>query len=382
MMFLPILAQAPSLHLSLLPSGVFDKVHGYAPFGLKLSADKPKTLKMAPPALAPQYGTVKIGSHEFLLMLDGKDKIYVDSNGDGDLTNDPATTWAIKTYSNGTSAYEGSALVDLPFAGKTTPCKIGLYQTGPDAVGYYADFALYGRATFGAKTYDALYSDPSAVWDGKQGLLMLDLDANGQFSPRNEFNPVGRPFLIAGKTYEFGSLSGKPIVMSSTKKVTAYEEPADPNLANGLRRGKSALVFDATTLDGQKISFPKSYAGKVVMIDFWATWCNPCMREVPNVVKNFKAYRDKGFEVLGISLDREKSEDRVKDVTAKKEMTWPQVYDGNYFDAAIAKLYRIKSIPEAYLVDGDTGKILAGGEDIRGDKLGPAIERALAAKKR
>ena len=100
------------------------------------------------------------------------------------------------------------------------------------------------------------------------------------------------------------------------------------------------------------------------------------------MVKAYAAYHRKGFEVLGISLDREGAAAQVKEVAAKNGMVWNQVYDGKYFQAAIAKQYGIQAIPEAYLVDGDTGKILALGNAIRGEKLGPAIEKALAANKR
>jgi hypothetical protein len=105
------------------------------------------------------------------------------------------------------------------------------------------------------------------------------------------------------------------------------------------------------------------------------------MREAPNVVKAYNAYHGKGFEVLGVSLDQPDSAAVVKDVTGKQGMPWEQVYDGKYFKAAVAQLYKIQAIPAAYLVDGDTGKIIAFGEGIRGEKLADAIEKALGAKR-
>lgn len=380
------LAQAPSLHLSLMPSGLFQRIGGYAPMVFSLSETKPAELTKAPAAAAPRYGTIKIGDYRYLAMLDGKDKLYVDSNRDGDLTDDPTPQWGEVTYRNGTKAFEGAATIDLPYQGKPVPCRVGLYSyDDPSKIGYYADFALSGKIGLGGQTYDAIYSDPNARWNGAPGgVLMIDKDRDGKFHPGYEFYRSNEPFNVGGTTYELGLKAGVLAVAKSSKTVAertlANSQPADPNLANGLRAGKAALAFDAVTMGGRTVSFPKSYAGKVVLLDFWATWCGPCMREVPNVAANYRKYHDQGFEVLGVSLDRENAQAQIKTVTGKNGMIWDQVYDGHAFDAAIAKKYGIQAIPEAYLVDGSTGRILACGDAIRGEKLGPAIARALAAK--
>ena len=104
------------------------------------------------------------------------------------------------------------------------------------------------------------------------------------------------------------------------------------------------------------------------------------MGEVPNLAKVYEKLHPKGFEILGISLDQKDSIDKLASVTKDKNMTWPQVYDGKYWQADIAQLYAVNSIPRAYLVDGDTGMILANGETLRGDALEVTIEKALAKK--
>ena len=146
-----------------------------------------------------------------------------------------------------------------------------------------------------------------------------------------------------------------------------------------VKAGSKALPFESKTTDGKAVKFPDDYVGKVVLLDFWATWCGPCMSEMPNVVASYDKYHGRGFEVLGISLDRENAQAKLASVTKEQKMPWQQVYDGKYWDAAIAVKYNIKSIPHAFLVDGTTGKILADGDNIRGTKLAPAIEKALAA---
>lgn len=105
-----------------------------------------------------------------------------------------------------------------------------------------------------------------------------------------------------------------------------------------------------TAVDGREVDLSKM-RGKVVLIDFWATWCGPCVQEVPNVVKAYEKLHPKGFEIIGISLDRAGDKAKLESFTKEHAMPWPQYFDGKYWENEISTRYGIHSIPAMWLVD-------------------------------
>lgn len=114
------------------------------------------------------------------------------------------------------------------------------------------------------------------------------------------------------------------------------------------------------------------YKGKIVLIDFWASWCRPCRAENPNVVKMYSKYKNKDFEIFGVSLD--KSKDAWVKAIENDGITWPQVSDLQFWNCAAAKTYQVKGIPQTYLIDKE-GKILA--KNLRGTALESKLAEVL-----
>lgn len=132
--------------------------------------------------------------------------------------------------------------------------------------------------------------------------------------------------------------------------------------------GAMAPEIDLPSPDGKNIKL-SDLRGKVVLIDFWASWCGPCRRENPNVVRVYEKYKSKGFEILSVSLDRDKS--RWLQAIEQDDMEWLHVSDLKFWQSVAAKTYGVSSIPYTVLVDRE-GKIIASR------LRGAALENKLA----
>ncbi|PID91526.1 MAG: hypothetical protein CSA96_07940 [Bacteroidetes bacterium] len=139
-----------------------------------------------------------------------------------------------------------------------------------------------------------------------------------------------------------------------------------------LKIGAPYTDFGLPTPEGKVLKVSDVHQGQVLLIDFWASWCGPCRRANPELVALYDAYHDRGFEILGVSLDRD-STDWVKAI-ADDKLNWHQISDLKYWNSAGAELYGVSSIPHTVLIDRE-GKIV--GKKLHGDELRSAIEEQL-----
>ncbi len=136
--------------------------------------------------------------------------------------------------------------------------------------------------------------------------------------------------------------------------------------------GNDPIPFEVKDINGKRLSLD-AYRGKVVLLDFWATWCMPCKVEMPNVVRIHKRFNKDGFEIIGISLDSNR--DALEKFIKSNEMSWPQYFDGKGWQNGLAEQYRVRAIPATYLID-KKGKIRY--RSLRGAELESAVQRLLA----
>src|SRR5215475_813848 len=138
-----------------------------------------------------------------------------------------------------------------------------------------------------------------------------------------------------------------------------------------LTNGAKFPDFSEKDLLGNPLSVSQ-YEDKVVLVEFWATWCAPCVGELPNILKAYNKHHSNGFEVIGISLDQD--EQKLESFLKAKELPWVQYFDGKGWQNKLAAKYGIDTIPATFLLDRQ-GRIVA--QDLRGEALEEALTKAL-----
>ena len=219
--------------------------------------------------------------------------------------------------------------------------------------------------------------------DAKQRQAFLDeIAARVEAGPQ----PIDLPIVQITAT-RLDGVDDEAVVALLKKVIPAFEKSTDEgvqekakeaNLPGMLRRLTlvgSPLEISGTFLDGKKLDW-ESYRGKVVLVDFWATWCGPCRAEIPNILEMYNAYHDKGFEVLGVSLDA--TPEAAQKYVDENKLPWgslfPENKDEREWNNPLVAYYGITGIPTVMLV-GKDGKVVT--MDARGERLEEELKKLL-----
>ncbi|MEI8046722.1 MAG: TlpA disulfide reductase family protein [Bacteroidota bacterium] len=236
------------------------------------------------------------------------------------------------------------------------------------------------------KKMEELYSKYMKARETKDTVTMktlndaMDAEQNAlpvfikEFATKNGKSVVA-PYLVLSNAWAF-----------SLDEIKTVNKAMDPSIANSdyvkkliereailnsVQAGQPAPEFTMNDTTGKPVSLG-SFKGRVVLVDFWASWCGPCRAENPNVLAAYKKYSNKGFTVLGVSLDDNKA--KWLAAIAKDGLTWTHVSDLVRWENAAAKQYGVRSIPANFLISKE-GKIIASS--LRGEDLMKKLEEVL-----
>ena len=366
---------------------------------IPLTAEKPPGITKEPAYRAkPKYAVIHVGNgpkSTYCIAVDEPDnadyKIYFDKNGDGDLTNDGDSAWATKKEVRDRTMYGPNEYVVRASYGtpdkESSSADYGLAFcrfVGRNNLLMYRTSTRTGMVVVDGKPHkvvlvendaDALYSKPlnddgkpvSGGAETRPVWLMVDMDG------KQEQVDARSPFKLGGKPYEAQiAPDGSRIeIFPTTRKV--------PEAKPLLKVGIAAPNFTVDAWGGSKKQLT-DYRGKILVLDFWATWCGPCQASMPHLERVYKAVKNKGVAVLGVCTWDDKGEYAKWVPENKSKYTFPVAFDpaGHAADKSIASsLYNVSGIPTTYIIDknGNVAAAFIGYDGEKDKRLEAALKK-------
>ncbi len=349
---------------------ILDLTRACRPQGVKLSATSTPGLSEPDYQGTPSYGAIPLNGDAFPLVLDqgaGGSVLYVDTDRSSVLRK---VEWERQLW-------DGSLLASVPFSVSyedlNSPPTYRIFliwnPLTPTVLIYCHASYRSGEIQLGDITYLIALIDDNT--DGRyddldRDIMFIDTDQDGELfttADSHEWYWLDEPFNIDGTVYRASSVSpdGSRIAIEKTDDWVAEKPP--------LEAGFPSPGFTSLDISGKEISLA-SLKGQIVLLDFWASWCAPCLAELPTIKGIADEYAKDGVVVIGIDLDR--SEASFTQAVADYDLSYRQIYDGP--DGPISDLYRISGIPMLYLIDQEG---IIRGKDLRGEELRQAVQALL-----
>lgn len=204
--------------------------------------------------------------------------------------------------------------------------------------------------------------------------LTRAVDAFVDAAPKEDERPARLMMSVAQR-----HTSGDEQLAAYRRVVERYGDTRTGKFAKGKLRqieavGKPYELQFSDAITGKSVSIAE-LKGKVVVVDFWATWCGPCVREMPHMKELYAEYKDKGVEFIGVSLDQPEDKGgltKLREYCKENEIAWPQYYQGNYWDSEFSMSWGINSIPTMFVLDQD-GKLYSTEARGKLDELLPKL---------